>query len=58
MRVIHDLLLGASSIMLDLFAGDPVAMVTVTIPGPNAVANDFGRVSSDLQKAIELAQKS
>jgi hypothetical protein len=42
--------------MLDAFAGDPVAAVTVTIPDPNAVANDFGRVSADLQKAIDRVE--
>jgi hypothetical protein len=53
MRILHNLLLGASVVLLDVFAGDPVAPVTVTIPSDDAVANDFGRVAGDLVKAID-----
>jgi hypothetical protein len=52
MRIVHHLLFGASSVLLDPFAGDPVAAATITIPGDNEVAADFGRISSDLQRAI------
>jgi hypothetical protein len=46
-------MIGAGSVLLDAFAGDPVAKVTVTIPSDDALANDFGRISADLKKAID-----
>ncbi len=56
MRIVHNLLLGASSVLLDVFAGDPIASATITIPGENPVAGDFGRVSADLQKAMDKVE--
>jgi hypothetical protein len=53
MRLLHDLLMGASVVLLDPFAGDPVAPVTITVPSNDAVANDFGRVAGDLARAID-----
>jgi hypothetical protein len=38
MRLLHDLLMGASVVLLDPFAGDPVAPVTITVPSNDAVA--------------------
>jgi hypothetical protein len=53
MRLLHNLLMGASVVLLDAFAGDPVAQVTITVPSNDAVANDFGRVAGDLVRAID-----
>ena len=53
MGIVHNLLMGASVVLLDPFAGDPVAPVTITVPSDDAVANDFGRVAGDLTRAID-----
>jgi hypothetical protein len=53
MRILHNLLMGASVVVLDIFAGEPVAPVTITVPSNDAVANDFGRVAGDLVRAID-----
>ncbi len=55
MRIVHHLLIGAGSVLLDAFAGDPVAKVTITVPGDDVLASDFGRVSADLKRAIDRA---
>jgi hypothetical protein len=56
MRIVHNLLIGASAVLLDAFSGDPVGGVTITVPGRNDIAADFGRISSDLQKAIDKVE--
>jgi hypothetical protein len=56
MRTVYNLLMGASSVLLDAFAGDPVGKVTVTLPSDDALAADFGRVSADLKKAIDRVE--
>lgn len=58
MRVLHNLLIGASGVLLDAFAGDPVAPVTITVPNDDAIASDFGRVSADLKKAIDKVENA
>lgn len=44
--------------LLDVFAGDPVAPVTITLPNGDAIASDFGRVSADLKKAIDKVENA
>ncbi len=56
MRIVHDLLVGAGSVLLDVFAGDPVAQVTITLPNDDALASDFGRVAADLRKSIDKVE--
>ena len=56
MRIVHNLLIGAGSVLLDAFAGDPIGKVTITVPGDDALASDFGRVSADLKRAIDKAR--
>ena len=56
MRIVHNLLIGAGSVLLDAFAGDPVAKVTVTVLSNDALASDFGRVCGDLKKAIDKVE--
>jgi hypothetical protein len=58
MRVLHNLLIGASGVLLDAFAGDPIAPVTITVPNSDAIAGDFGRVSADLKKAIDRVENA
>jgi hypothetical protein len=53
MQFVHNLLMGASVVLLDPFAGDPFAPVTITVPSDDAVANDFARVAGDLTRAID-----
>jgi hypothetical protein len=58
MRILHNLLIGASGVLLDVFAGDPIAPVTITVPNGDAIASDFGRVSADLRKAIDKVENA
>ena len=56
MGFLHNLLMGASVVLLDPFAGDPVAPVSITVPSQDALANDFGRVAGDLTRAIDKVE--
>jgi hypothetical protein len=56
MRILHNFLIGTGSILLDAFAGDPIALVTITVPSEDALASDFGRVSADLRKAMDKVE--
>jgi hypothetical protein len=56
MRIVHNLLFGASSVLLDAFAGDPVASATITVPDEYPIAGDFGRVSADLREAMNKVE--
>jgi hypothetical protein len=58
MRILHNLIIGASGVMLDALGGDPVAPVTITVPADDAIASDFGRVSADLRKVIDKAENA
>jgi hypothetical protein len=53
MRALREMLLGASSVILDPFGGDPVAQVTVTVPAQDDLISDFGRVSGDLARSMD-----
>ena len=55
--MLHNLLANARG-LLGVFAGDPVAPITVTVHSDNAIASDFGRVSFDLQCAIEKVENA
>ena len=52
MAILHNLLVGASAALLDVFAGAPIAPVTITVLPADPVAGDFERVAADLAKAM------
>jgi hypothetical protein len=58
MRMLREMLLGASTVILDPFAGDPVGQVTVTLPSNDDLAGDFGRVSADLARAMDKVRNA
>ena len=58
MAILREILIGASTVILDSFGGDPIAQVTVTLPADNALADDFGRVSADLAHAIDKVKNA
>lgn len=58
MAILREILIGVGTVILDSFGGDPIAQVTVTLPSDNALADDFGRVSSDLAHAIDTVKNA
>jgi hypothetical protein len=56
MQTLHNILIGAGGIILDSFKPEITAERTITVPSSKELESDFGRISADLNVAMQKAE--